>query len=151
MMSTNKQSSLCGMVSVVKAEANAEVAFTKAEDTSAGKSGSGALIAVYCGHAGAAFVALRVANPDGMGCGGFKRSFPIGACAKGMPLKLSTPAEDDPMTVPLVIIAEGPEARSSSAMEQSKVAKMPKANKRRILPSIVRVQVWMVIDVQLTR
>ena len=56
-----------------------------------------------CGQALAAPVALNVPRGDSRAWGGFRRKEPVGCCAKGMPLKLSTLPE-----LP-TIVAEGEE------------------------------------------
>jgi len=59
-----------------------------------------------------------VPKPVARGCGGFKRRELVGGCANGIPLKLSTPAKDVPITVPLAMMTDGAGAASAEAQRR---------------------------------
>ena len=51
------------------------------------------------------------------GCGGLSRSDPVGCCANGIPLKVSTPEAEEPITVAAwaAMVTVGPEALFAGA------------------------------------
>src|SRR5215469_18043371 len=60
-----------------------------------------------CGHDMGNACETNVPKPVARGCGGFKRREPVGGCANGIPLKLSTPRKEVPIIVPLAMTTDG--------------------------------------------
>lgn len=106
------------------------VTLLKDEKTSAGRCKDELATAVYCGQAGAAFVAVRVTNPELKGCGGLRRNLPTGGCAKGIALKESTPADDEPKIVPSLMVTDGPEYFVYKASVKAMTPRAPKATRK---------------------